>query len=74
MEKDVFQEMADRWPSAVVARVEVERFTGGLISAKYMANLDSLKMGCERITCGRKVAYRLGGPNGLVSWLRKRAS
>ena len=74
MEKDVFQEMADRWPSAVVARVEVERFTGGLISAKYMANLDSLKMGCERITCGRKVAYPLSGPNGFVSWLRKRTS
>ena len=74
MEKDVFQEMGERWPSAVVARTEIEKFSGGMLSRKYMANLDSLKLGCERITCGRKVAYPLGGPNGLVSWLRKRAS
>ena len=70
MEKDIFQEMAERWPSAVVARVEVERFTGGLISAKYMANLDSLKLGCERITCGRKVAYPLAS---LITWMRDRS-
>ena len=70
-EQDVFQEMANKWPSAVVARVEVERFTGGLISAKYMANLDSLKLGCNRITCGRKVGYSV---RDLVVWLRARSN
>ena len=75
MEKgDVFSEMGERWPSAVVARVEIGKFTGGMISAKYMANLDSLKLGCERITCGRKVAYIIEGPNGLVAWLRNRSN
>lgn len=71
MEKDIFQEMADKWPSAVVARTEIEKFSGGLMSAKYMANLDSLKLGCERITCGRKVGYPV---HSLINWLRDRAS
>lgn len=71
MQRDIFQEMADRWPSAIVARTEMEHFTGGLISAKYMANLDSLKLGCERITCGRKVGYPV---DSLVAWLRDRSN
>ena len=71
MTKDVFQEMSARWPSAVVARVEVGRFTGGLMSSKYMANLDSAGLGPKgRITCGRKVGYPV---NDLVAWLRARS-
>ena len=70
MTKDIFQEMAERWPSAVVARVEVERFTGGMMSAKYLANLDSLGEGPTRIRCGRKVGYPT---TDLVAWLRARA-
>ena len=71
MEKDIFQEMADKWPSAVVARVEIERFTGGIMSAKYLANLDSLGEGPTRIRCGRKVGYPT---TDLVAWLRARAN
>jgi len=71
MTKDIFEEMADKWPSAVVARVEVERFTGGLMSCKYIANLDSQGAGPERITCGRKVAYPI---ESLIRWLRDRSS
>jgi hypothetical protein len=69
---DIFTKMAKWWPSPVVARVEIERFTGGLISAKYMANLDSLGLGPPgRITCGRKVGYPA---ESLIEWLRDRAS
>jgi len=72
MEKDIFQEMADRWPSAVVARVEIGRFTGGLISAKSCANLDSLGQGIPgRVAVGRKVIYPV---SCLIEWLRDRAS
>ena len=74
MEKDIFQEMDERWSSPVVARTEVERFTGGLMSGKYMANLDSQGAGPARVVCGRKVAYILKGENGLVAWLRARSS
>mgnify|MGYP000530724943 CR=1 FL=1 len=71
MKKDVFDEMAEKWPSAVVARTEISNFTGGLISSKYQANLDSLGLGCERITCGRKVGYPV---HSLINWLRDRVS
>ena len=68
---DIFNKIAEKWPSSVVARVEIERFTGGLISSKYLANLDSLGQGPKRITCGRKVAYPV---DDFVQWLRKRSN
>ena len=71
MEKDIFQEMVDRWPSAVVARTEMERFTGGLMSSKYIANLDSQGAGPARVVCGRKVGYPV---RELVQWLRERSN
>jgi len=72
MEKDVFQEMAEKWPSAVVARTEMERFTGGMMSGKYCANLDSLNTGCpNRIKIGRKIGYPV---DSLVGWLRERSN
>jgi len=74
MAKDVFQEMADKWPSSAVARTEVKPFSGGMLNSKTMANLDSQGLGPERIQVGRKIAYPLGGPKGMVSWLRARTS
>ena len=72
MEKDIFNEMANKWPSAVVARTEIEKFSGGLITPKSIANLDSLGKGIEgRIHVGRKVAYPI---DELVGWLRDRAN
>ena len=69
---DVFQEMADRWPSAVVARVEIGKFSGGLLSPKSMANLDSQGIGpVDRVTCGRKVGYKI---SSLIQWMRDRAN
>lgn len=51
-------DLAERWTSPYVAREEIERFTGGLLTAKYLANLDSQGKGPRgRIRCGRKVAY-----------------
>ena len=67
----VWQEMIDAWASAVVARTKIEEFTGGLMTAKYQANLDSQGLGPERIAVGRKVAY----PKiPYVIWLMARAS
>lgn len=72
MEKrDIFQEMADSWPSPVVARTEVGKFTGGLISSKYIANLDSDGTGPIRVKCGRKIGYPT---RNFVAWLRDRSS
>ena len=66
---DVFQQMVDRWESAIVARTEIGRFSGGVLTPKYMANLDAEGRGPERVVCGRKVAYPL---QELVEWMRKR--
>ena len=72
MTKDIFQEMADRWPSAVVARTEIDKFSGGLMSSKYIANLDSQGAGpVRRVVCGRKVGYPV---ESLTQWLRERSS
>lgn len=69
---DIFDQMAEKWPSAVVARTEISRFTGGMMSAKYQSNLDSLGQGPKgRLTVGRKVGYPV---DSLVEWLRDRAT
>jgi hypothetical protein len=70
MNKDVFDQMAEKWPSAVVARTEIDRFSGGLMSCKYLANLDSQGVGPARVVVGRKVAYPV---RELVAWLRERS-
>jgi hypothetical protein len=54
----IFQQMIDKWPSQIVARTEIETFTGGLMTEKYQANLDSAGKGPDgRIRCGRKIGY-----------------
>lgn len=67
----IFQALADKWPSAFVARTEAEKFTGGLIGEKYMANLDSAGKGpAGRIRCGRKIVYPV---NEFIKWLESRS-
>ena len=68
---DVFQKMAARWPSTIVAREKIGEFTGGTISPAYMANLDAKGLGpARRIRIGRKAAYSV---EDLVAWLEDRA-
>lgn len=63
--------MADKWPSSVIARTEVERFTGGIVSEKYLANLDSEGRGPEgRVRIGRKIVYPVGA---FIKWLESRS-
>ena len=70
MSKNVFQDMADKWPSAVVARSEIRKFTGGLYSPGRMANLDCAGQGPRRkMQVGRKTAYPV---DALIEWLEER--
>ena len=63
--------MAERWPSPFVARGEVGRFSGGMLTSKYLANLDSAGKGpTGRIRIGRKVAYPV---DRLIEWMEQRA-
>ena len=71
MPKANLSEMAKRWPSPYVARQEVKHFSGGIISEKYLANLDCQGRGPARIKVGRKIAYRA---DDLVTWLEARSN
>ena len=67
----VFQEMSVKWPSALVARSEVKRFTGGALSGGHLANEDSRGRGPgERVLVGKRVCYPV---KALVQWLEQRA-
>ncbi|MBN2058921.1 MAG: hypothetical protein JW882_00775 [Deltaproteobacteria bacterium] len=67
-----FKDMAEKWPSSVVARTEIERFTGGILKEKYLANLDCQGKGPEgRIRIGRKIAYPV---NSVIAFLEQRAT
>jgi hypothetical protein len=70
MIKVTLQSLADKWPSSYVARQEVKQFSGGIISEKYLANLDCQGRGPARIKVGRKIAYRA---DDLVTWLEARS-
>ena len=66
-----FSSLAERWPSSYIARHEVERFTGGIVNAKYLANLDAQGKGPKgRIRVGRKIAYPV---ISFLEWLQERA-
>ena len=72
MEKDIWDRMRQSWGSELVARTEIERFTGGLLSCKYLANLDSSGQGPVRMRLGgRKVGYPI---LELIQWLRERSN
>lgn len=67
-----FSSLAEKWPSTFVSRSEVGRFTGGIVSPKTMANLDSQRLGPDgAIKFGKKVVYPV---NCLIAWLDQRAS
>ncbi len=68
----MFSELAAKWPSAWVSRTEIERFTGGIVKEKYLANLDSAGKGpAGRVRSGRKICYKT---SEVVKWLEARSS
>ncbi len=72
MGDSVFQQMVERWPSALVARTEFSRFSGGAISEKYLANLDSQGRGPKgRFRIGRRIVYPVAE---VIRWLESRAT
>lgn len=71
MKKEIdLSSLAAQWSSSYVAREKIGEFTGGIITPKTLANLDSMGAGPEgRITVGRKVAYFV--PE-FITWLESR--
>lgn len=70
--EEYFNLLRKSWPSALVARSEVGRFSGGIISSRYLANLDSRGLGIrDRFRVGRKVVYPV---TSLISFLQEKAT
>lgn len=66
------KELKQKWPSPVVARTEIRTFTGGMLSEKYLANLDSQGAGPDgRFKIGRKVGYPV---ENVIRWLEGRST
>lgn len=69
MSDDVFELMAKQHGSPLIARADIGKFTGGAISPKYCANMDSLGEGPEgRFMVGRRVVYKV---DEFLTWLRE---
>jgi hypothetical protein len=62
-------ELAEKLPP-IISRDRVEKYLGGVISAKRLANLDSLGEGPPRIRIGRKIAYQT---DTFLDWLSRRS-
>lgn len=55
---ELIQKMADKWPSAIVSRMQVGTFTGGLLNPGTMRKLDCLRQGPKfQVKAGGYVAY-----------------
>jgi len=64
--------LADNWPSKLVHRSQptLDRFSGGILNARTLANADSLGTGpVGRIRIGRKVAYPV---QSLIAWMQEK--
>lgn len=62
--------LCEAWPSPIVARNQLTKFTGGLVTGASMAVFDSQGKGIEeRITVNRKTCYRT---EDVVDWLKSR--
>lgn len=65
-----FGKLARNWQAPIVSRTEIGKFSGGLLTPRTLANLDSLNAGPPKCSCGRKVFYPV---DELVQWLEKKA-
>lgn len=64
--------LAVKWQSAYVSRSQIYAFSGGIITSKSMANLDSLGLGpAGRIRISRRICYSV---DSLIAWLENRAT
>ena len=67
---ETLKDLESKWPSSLVPRERISEFTGGLINARTMANLDSMGQGpAKRMRIGRKVVYSV---DSVLDWIKNR--
>ncbi len=68
----IIDDMAFKWPSTIVARKAVKEFTGGVVSQKYLANMDTAGTGPDgRFLLNNQIVYPV---QSLVEWLKQRSA
>jgi hypothetical protein len=55
----------------IIARSKIGKYLGGMLSSRYLQNLDAAGRGPERIRLGGKVGYLR---EDLVRWLEERSN
>lgn len=63
--------LAKAWPSEIVARHAVGKFSGELLNPRTLANHDAAGTGPLRFRVGRIVCYRV---SDLIAWMESRAA
>lgn len=72
IERSSIRDMAEKWPSTIIARKKVGEFTGGAIDPRTMANLDSLGEGIrDRFRLGKTIVYPV---QSLIEFLEARSN
>lgn len=66
----ILEELRREMP-ALISRVDVSKYLGGLLKPGYLAQLYSKGKGPERIHVGRKVCYER---ESFLRWLESRTS
>jgi hypothetical protein len=67
MNKIDLSSMAAKWPSTIVSRDQVGKFTGGLVTPGTLANID-IREGITRYRRGGKIYYMAAD---LIAWLER---
>ena len=66
-----FNSLKYHWPSPLVPRTEISRFSGGLFSEKSLANHDCYGTGPkERIRIGNRICYPV---HSLIEWMESQS-
>jgi hypothetical protein len=71
MKNEFFGEVLNKWPSAIVARTEIPKLTGGAVAAGTVANADSRGEGPKgRFYIGKRVCYPVVS---VIEWLESKS-
>lgn len=62
--------LAENWPSPIVARGHIEKFSGGFLNPRTMANLDCKGLGPKgKFLIGGKIGYPV---ESVIAWMKSR--
>jgi hypothetical protein len=66
---DILKGIDESWPSPIVLRKDVTKFSHGLVTTKTIATMDSIGRGAPSIKINGKVAYN---KQDIIQWLASR--